>query len=45
MPELMENSYDDEVHVSRTKRGEWGEWFETWGISNGKPTIIKQGWM
>lgn len=31
------------VHVFRSRRGEWGEWFEIW---NGKihPRIIKQGW-
>ena len=45
MSEMLEESYDDEVHVSRSRRGEWGEWFENWGMSNGKPTIIKQGWM
>lgn len=31
--------------VSRTRRGEWGEWFEKWSIINGKPQIWKQGWM
>jgi len=35
-----------EVFVSRSKRGEWGEWFERWSYdANRKPTIIKQGWM
>lgn len=36
---------DDYVSVCRSKRGEWGEWFEHWQLaSNGKPRIIKQGW-
>jgi len=42
---LIDESYDNEVSVSRSKRGEWGEWFENWAMSNGKPVIIKQGWM
>lgn len=35
---------EDEVFVSRSRRGEWGEWFEKWVKINGKPTIIKKGW-
>jgi hypothetical protein len=42
---LLKRSYDNSVFVSRSKRGEWGEWFEYWAMSNGKPTITKQGWM
>jgi len=42
---LLERSNDNEVSVSRSIRGEWGEWFETWRRVNGKPTIVKQGWM
>lgn len=34
----------DGVSVYRTRKGEWGEWFEVWQFENGKPTIIKQGW-
>lgn len=33
-----------EVFVTRSRRGEWGEWFEKWVKINGKPTIIKKGW-
>lgn len=40
-----ENPIDNEVSVSRSRRGEWGEWFETWALVDGKPKIIKQGWM
>ncbi len=36
--------YEDEVFVTRSRRGEWGEWFEKWVLINGKPTIIKKGW-
>jgi hypothetical protein len=36
---------DDEVVVSRSRRGEWGEYFEKWALVNNKPTIVKQGWM
>lgn len=36
----------DGVSVSRSRRNEWGEWFERWELdSNGKPHITDQGWM
>ena len=35
---------EDPVFVSRSRRGEWGEWFEKWVKVNGEPKIIKQGW-
>ena len=35
---------DDEVFVSRSRRGQWGEYFEKWELVNNKPTIVKQGW-
>jgi len=34
----------NEVSVSRSRRGEWGEYYEKWELVNGKPTITKQGW-
>jgi hypothetical protein len=34
----------DRVSVSRSRRGEWGEWFEKWELIDGKPTITHQGW-
>jgi hypothetical protein len=34
----------DRVFVTRSRRGEWGEWFEKWELINGKPTITKKGW-
>jgi hypothetical protein len=33
------------ISVSRSRRGEWGEWFEHWELINGKPKIVKEGWM
>jgi hypothetical protein len=31
--------------VYRSRRGEWGEWFEYWELDgNGKPRIFKDGW-
>lgn len=37
---------DEGVFVCRYRRGEWGEWFERWKLDdNGKPYIVKQGWM
>jgi hypothetical protein len=35
---------EGKVSVYRHRRGEWGEWFEHWELSNGKPTIVKEGW-
>ena len=37
---------DTPLTVSRSKRGEWGEWFEIWELNYlGKPVIRKEGWM
>lgn len=41
MPNLIELSSDGQIHVTRSRRGQWGEWFEIW--EQGK--ITKQGWM
>lgn len=43
--EMLNESINDVVSVSRSRRGEWGEWFEKWELVNGKPTITNQGWM
>ena len=40
---LIEN-VEDTISISRSKRGEWGEWFEIWTLKNGCPIIIKEGW-
>jgi hypothetical protein len=42
---MLNASFDEVVYVSRSRRGEWGEWAETWILVNGKPAIVKQGWM
>jgi hypothetical protein len=42
---VLEECYENEVSVCRSRRGEWGEWFEIWGLnSQRKPFIKKQGW-
>jgi hypothetical protein len=41
---LHEHIGEDEVFVTRSRRGEWGEWFEKWVLINKNPTIIKKGW-
>ncbi len=44
MKTYLEESYNNKVNVYRTRRGEWGEWFEHWRLVNGKPEITEQGW-
>lgn len=45
LPVILEDSIDVYVSVVRSKRGQWGEWFEHWQLdSSRKPVIIKQGW-
>jgi len=45
LPTMCKENIDaDGVSVVRTRRGQWGEWFERWKLENGKPTIIEQGW-
>lgn len=34
----------DRVFVTRSRRGEWGEWFEKWELVDGKPKITQKGW-
>lgn len=45
LKQALKDSLDDYIHVSRSRRGEWGEYFEDWRLINDKPTIIKEGWM
>ena len=43
--DILEDSIDVYVSVVRSKRGQWGEWFEHWQLNDSrKPVIIKQGW-
>jgi len=40
----LQENLESIISVSRSRRGEWGEWFENWTLVNDVPTIIKQGW-
>ena len=42
---VMEEYGVSEVCVSRSRRGEWGEWFEYWHTVNGKLRKGREGWM
>jgi hypothetical protein len=44
LPRLFKEYDVNELFVVRSKRGQWGEWCETWEMSNGKPVIVKEGW-
>ena len=41
---ILKASHDECAFVVRSRRGEWGEWFEYWELVNGKPKIVKEGW-
>jgi len=47
MRAMMHDSMDNIISVTRTRRGEWGQWFERWQLDpdTKKPTIIKQTWL
>jgi len=47
MKEMMNDSVDNVVEVTRTRRGEWGQWFERWAINEAtnKLEIIKETWL
>ena len=45
MNSFMKDSFDENVAVYRSRRGEWGEWFEFWSKVGKTPKIYKQGWM
>lgn len=40
----LEENLEATICVSRSRRGEWGEWFENWQLIDNKPQIVKQGW-
>lgn len=44
IPEALKQSITGQIEIYRSKRGQWGEWFEHWKLVNGKPKIIKEGW-
>jgi hypothetical protein len=39
--EHLDICIETHVTVYRTRRGEWGEWFEHWVLDDGKPVISK----
>ena len=41
----LEENIEETLSVCRSRRGEWGEWFEVWKLIDSKPTKIKEGWM
>lgn len=45
LKDILQRSDSKEATVFRSRRGEWGEWFEKWGMYNSKPVKLKQGWM
>ena len=44
LPRVLAETNEDYISVYRSRRAEWGEWFEHWALINGKPKIITQGW-
>lgn len=40
----INQSLTGQVEIYRSKRGQWGEYFEHWAMFNGKPKIVKEGW-
>ena len=42
---ILNKSDNGHAFVVRSRRGEWGEWFEHWYITDaGKPEMGKHGW-
>jgi hypothetical protein len=33
------------AHVTRTRRGEWGQWFEIWKMEDDKLVKVEQTWL
>jgi len=42
---IMKEYSVTEVCVLRSRRGEWGEWFEYWHLSGNRLTKGKAGWL
>lgn len=47
MREMMSDSKDNIVDVTRTRRNEWGQWFERWEMNKETKElkIIKETWL
>jgi len=43
--EIMSNHNANEITVIRSRRSEWGEWFEVWKKYGNKTKKIEEGWM
>ena len=45
LKKYLDESPEPYISVYRSRRGEFGEWYEHWALGvNGKPKIIKSGW-
>ena len=44
LPNILAETNEEYISVYRSRRGEWGEWFEHWALVNGKPKKIHEGW-
>lgn len=47
MRAMMADSVDNVLIVTRTRRGQWGQWFEHWHIDESTNKLIKtkEGWL
>jgi hypothetical protein len=45
MKRHLEENLEANISVSRSRRGEWGEWYEIWQMVDGKAGIVNEGWM
>lgn len=45
LKEFMPLTLDNKISITRTRRGEWGQWFEVWELIDGKLKIVKQTWL
>ena len=41
----LEENLEPTIGIYRSRRGEWGEYYENWCISGNKLCLIKKGWM
>jgi hypothetical protein len=42
---MLGESKFNEVCVSRSRRGAWGEWYEKWQMRDGKPYKFSETWL
>ncbi len=46
LPSIFMTTGKEVITVYRTRRGQWGEWFEKWTTTGkGDLSLIKQGWL